>query len=316
MRQPGTTHHTITMKQHLNLGLVSKTFYYTPVWAAIDQGFFADEGLDVEISFLGSDVQIQALLDGALDIAIAPPEGILQNAYAGGPLRMIAGNSGKLSHWLMAVPDIKTIEQLRGRTFGILNKTEGSLFHFLELAEKHGLEYPGSFKVQDTGGAPARHRALIAGTLDAGLQSVPWCFLGEDLGLTKLADISDYVPDWQFNTVNANLGWCRRNPAVAEAFLRALLRAVRWTYANREASAGIAARHMEIEPQYTLRAWDYFTSLGKLTEDMRINVPGLDKVIEVQVKAGMLPADAKGSLQRYVDQTWLENIQPAQLAKA
>ncbi len=294
----------------LNLGLVSKTFYYTPVWVAIEQGFFKDEGLDARLSFLGSDVQNQALLGGELDIAIAPPEGILQNAYAGGPLRLIAGNSGKLSHWLMALPDIKTIEDLRGRTFGILNKTEGSFFHFQVLAEKHNLFYPGDYEVEDTGGAPARHRALVAGTLDAGLQSVPWCFLGEDLGLTKLADISDYVPDWQFNTVNANQHWCRENPAVATAALRALLRGVHWTYANREASAQIAARGMEIEPKYTLRAWDYFTSLEKLTRDMRITETGLEQVIDAQIRAGLLPADAKGTLARYIDQIWLDSVRP------
>lgn len=298
------------MTQKLKLGLVSKTFYYAPVWAAVEQGYFADERLDAEIAYTGSGVQIDALLSGDMDIAIAPPEGVLQNAYAGGPLRLVAGNSGKLSHWLMARHGIKTIEDLRGRTFGILNKVEGSFFHFQELAVKHNLHYPVDYDVQETGGAPSRHYALLAGTLDAGLQSVPWCFLGEDLGLTKLADISDYVPDWQFNTVNANLHWCQKNPDTATAALRALLRGVRWTYANREESARICARHMEIESKYTLRAWDYFTSLGKLTEDMRINVPGLEKVIDAQIKAGLLPPDSRGLLQRYVDQTWLDCVHP------
>ncbi|MES2415953.1 MAG: ABC transporter substrate-binding protein [Pseudomonadota bacterium] len=293
----------------LNLGLVSKTFYYTPVWVAMEQGFFSEEGLDVKLSFLGSDIQNQALIDGRMDIAIAPPEGIVQNAYAGGPLRVIAGNSGKLSHWLMALPHIKTIEDLRGRTFGILNKTEGSFFHFQVLAEANNLFYPKDYKVQDTGGAPSRHKALVAGTLDAGLQSVPWCFLGEDLGLNKLADISDYVPDWQFNTINANIEWCRKNPDLTTATLRALLRAVKWTYANREASAQIAARGMEIELKYALRAWDYFTSLEKLTKDMRVTETGLEKVIDAQIRAELLPPAAQGNFSRYVDQSWLDKVE-------
>jgi len=293
----------------LRLGLVSKTFYYTPIWVAIEKGMFRDVGLSAELQFLGSDVQIQALLDGALDITIAPPEGVLQNAFAGGPLRIIAGNSDKLSHWLMARPDIKTIEDLRGRTFGILNKTEGSFFHFQVLAEKHNLFYPGDYEIQDTGGAPSRHRALIAGTLDAGLQSIPWCFLGEDMGLNKLADISDYVPDWQFNTINADVSWCRENAQVAVATLLAIQRAVDWVYAHREESADIAARNMEIEPRYALRAWDYFTSLEKLTRDMRVNTPGLNQVIEAQIRAGLLPQEGRGNLQRYIDETWLDAAQ-------
>ena len=296
------------------MALVSRTFYYTPVWAAAELGFFTDEGLDVQLAFLGSAEQTRALLEGEIDMAVAPPEGVLQNAYAGGPLRIIAGNSGKLSHWLMARPEIKRIDDLRGRTFGILNKTEGSLFHFLELAEQHGLAYPGGFEVQDTGGAPARHHALLAGTLDAGLQSVPWCFLGEDMGLSKLADISDYVPDWQFNTVNASRLWYERHPDSAAGVLRALLRGVQWVYAHRAEAAKLAARHMEIDPKYTERAWDYFTTLGKLTEDLRVNTAGLEKVIAVQIKAGLLPADAQGGLARYVDQSALDDIARAATA--
>ena len=62
------------MKQLLRLGLVSRTFYYTPVWAAVELGFFSDEGLDAEPAFTGSEAQNQALVDGDLDIAIAPPK--------------------------------------------------------------------------------------------------------------------------------------------------------------------------------------------------------------------------------------------------
>jgi ABC-type nitrate/sulfonate/bicarbonate transport system substrate-binding protein len=289
----------------LKMGLVSKTFYYTPVWVAIELGMFRDAGLSVELAFLGSDIQIQSLKNGALEVTIAPPEGIVQNAFAGGSLRIIGGNSGKLSHWLMAQPDIKTIEDLRGRTFGILNKTEGSFFHFQVLAEKHHLFYPGDYEIQDTGGAPARHQALVAKTLDAGLQSIPWCFLAEDMGFTKLADISDYVPDWQFNTINADLQWCEANAELAVATLQAIQRAVDWIYTHREEAADIAARNMDIEAKYALRAWDYFTSLEKLTRDLRINRPGLDEVIAAQIRGGLLPAAARGEMERYIDETWL-----------
>lgn len=297
----------------IRMGLVSKTFYYTPIWVAIEKGMFREAGLAVELSYLGSDIQIQSLLEGGLDITIAPPEGIVQNAIGGGPLRIIAGNSDKLSHWLMARPEIKSIEQLRGRTFGILNRTEGSFFHFQILAEKHHLFYPTDYQIQETGGAPSRHRALTAGTLDAGLQSIPWCFLGEDMGLSKLADISDYVPDWQFNTINADMSWCQNNPQVAVAALRAIQSAVHWIYAHREESAEIAARAMEIDLGYALRAWDYFTTLEKLTRNMRVSVSGMSEVIESQIRAGLLPTEARGNLQRWVDERWLNEAQQTPL---
>ncbi len=31
----------------LHIGLVSKTFYYAPVWAALEQGYFDEEELEI-----------------------------------------------------------------------------------------------------------------------------------------------------------------------------------------------------------------------------------------------------------------------------
>ena len=296
------------MTRKFKVGLISKTFYYTPVWAAIEQKFFEAEGLELDLSFIGSDAQCERLLAGTLDIAIAPPEGIVQNVEAGGTLRLVAGNSGQLSHFLMAQPDIKTIEDLHCRLFGILSKTEGSFFHFQEAAEAHGLFYPDDYRVIETGGAPARHQALQDKSIDAGLQSVPWCYLAEDLGFNKLCDISDYVPDWQFNTINVELKHANAARAEVEGFLRALLRGVEWVYANADASAAIAAEHMQIEPKYARRAWDYFTGNGKLTRNMQINYPGLTKTIQAQIKAGLLKAGADQALERYVDDSFLKDV--------
>ena len=65
------------MSTPLAFGLISRTFYYVPVWAAIEQGFFADEGLDVTISVIGSGTQAARLLSGQLHITGAPPEGVV-----------------------------------------------------------------------------------------------------------------------------------------------------------------------------------------------------------------------------------------------
>src|SRR6185369_12754095 len=48
-------------------------------------------------------------------------------------------------------------EELRGATVGILTLTEGSFFNWQDIARKHGLDYPGDYKVMQTAGAGARH---------------------------------------------------------------------------------------------------------------------------------------------------------------
>jgi ABC-type nitrate/sulfonate/bicarbonate transport system substrate-binding protein len=75
------------------------------------------------------------------------------------------------------------------------------------------------------------------------------------MGFNNLGAAVDYVPDWQFTTYNVNGDWAKANPAKADGFLRAILRATDWIYRNRGPAAEIAAREMNIKPAYAERAW-------------------------------------------------------------
>src|SRR5262245_6949751 len=195
------------MPDQINVGIVSRTFFYLPLWAAVDKGFFAAEGLEIGTTILGNASQVPPLLDGSLQVVIGGPEGVLQSVAGGGPLRIVAGNTGRLTHSLIAVPRVARIEDLRGATIGILNMVEGTFFQLKEMMAAHGLHYPADYRVKETGGVPPRHKALMEGTIDAGLQSIPWNYVAEDAGLKNLGEVSKYVPDWQFVSVNVNNDW-------------------------------------------------------------------------------------------------------------
>ena len=294
-----------TQRDRLELGIVSRTFFYMPVWAARDQGYFGAEGLDVNVSIFGNASQVEPLLSGKMQVAIATPESVLQNAAAGGPLRIVAGNTGKLSHALIVNPRFSKIEDLRGATFGILNKTEGSFFQIQEMMARHGLHFPADYKVKEMGGVPPRHKALLEGSIDAGLQSIPWNYVAEDAGFKSLADVSDYVPDWQFVSVNVNNDWAKANRAVLVRFLRALSQATDWIYAHRAEAAAIAQRELPTRKDYAERAWDYYTKTGALTPDLSINRKGLQKVIDIQIEAGLLPKNAARTADPYIAEDYL-----------
>ncbi len=87
----------------------------------------------------------------------------------------------------------------------------------------HGLHYPGDYEVKDTGGVPPRHKALLEGSIDAGLQSIPWNYVAEEAGFKDFGEVSKYVPDWQFVTVNANNDWKRHVGASERRLLNDLL---------------------------------------------------------------------------------------------
>ncbi len=294
-------------RETVQVGLIDRTFFPQPVMVAIQNGYFADEGMNANIRFIRSgEGQAEGLTKGDLHFALSSVEGIMQNVERGGPLRLLAANSGKLSHFIIAQKRFTRVEDLRGAMVGILTLTEGSFFNWQDIALKHGLKYPDDYKVMQTAGAGARHHLLLEGKIDVGLQSIPWAYVGEDAGLVNLGAASDYVPEWQFTTYNVNGDWAKANPAKVEGFLRAILRATDWIYRNRAQSAEIAAREMSIKPAYAERAWDYYTRTGTLTRDLGFSEGGLRRVFETQVKAKLLPASLTFDVNRYVAGGFLE----------
>jgi ABC-type nitrate/sulfonate/bicarbonate transport system substrate-binding protein len=298
---------TSRARETIHVGIIDRTFFFQPIVVAIQNGYFADEGLNANMRFIRSgEGQAEGLLKGDLHFALSSVEGILHNVERGGPLRLLAANSGKLSHFIVTQSKFKKVEDLKGATVGILTLTEGSFFNWQEIALRHGLKYPDDYRVMQTAGAGARHRLLLEGKIDAGLQSIPWAYVGEDAGLNNLGAAVDYVPDWQFTTYNVNGEWAKSNAAKAEGFLRAILRATDWIYRHRSESAEIAARELSIKPAYAERAWDYYTQTGTLTRDLAFSAPGLRKVFDAQIKAGLLPASRTFDVSRYVAGGYLE----------
>jgi len=285
--------------ERLVVAIVSQTFFYVPLWLGLQRGAFRRAGIELEIVQLGHGSQVEPLLAGEIHVAIATPESVLQNVATGGPLRLVAGNTGKLAHSLIARPQLDSIEALRGGRIGILNHREGTFFQVRAMLARHGLHYPHDYSVIETGGVPARHRALLDGSIDAGLQSVPWSYQAEDEGLRNLGDIIDYIPHWQFVSVNASLTWAQRNADLLQRFLAVLLASTEALYAQREEAAEVASRQLPTRRDYALRAWDYYTGSNALTRDMSVSGAGLGTVLEVQRSNGLLDAQASMRVEDY-----------------
>jgi ABC-type nitrate/sulfonate/bicarbonate transport system substrate-binding protein len=296
----------------LRVGLISKTFFNTPLWCAVRQRLFEAAGLEVETEILDSGTKVtEGLRDGSLQFAIGPPDGVIHDVLAGGGLRIIAGNSGKLSHYLIAQPRFKTFEDLKGAVIGCLSVDEGTTFIFQEMAARHGLRYPGDYTLDPVGGAPTRWKLLQEGRIDAGLQSIPLSYIAEDAGFSNLAATFEYIPDYQFTTINADREWMQSHAAETTAFLGVLLRATRWMFGHRDGAAAAAAEEMGISTDYAKRAWYDFTGLGIMVIDMAVSMPGLAKVVSTMSLAGGLPASAGGDVAKYLDLTWLDAARAA-----
>jgi len=103
----------------LRISSATKTFGYGPLWVASQKGFFERQGLDVELVVIrASDVGIQALAGGSLEIAGSASDAPIAAIEKGLDLVIVGGIINGLSQSIMAAKKFKTYADLRGATFG------------------------------------------------------------------------------------------------------------------------------------------------------------------------------------------------------
>src|SRR5271157_5900686 len=103
-------------KPVINMGLVSTTATYLPLYLAVDKGMFAKEGLQVNLlSFRGGSDLIKALVAGSIDVGVVSLWEVSGAITAGQPLKAFYGGFNVPAFDWYAVPSIKTLADAKGK---------------------------------------------------------------------------------------------------------------------------------------------------------------------------------------------------------
>jgi ABC-type nitrate/sulfonate/bicarbonate transport system substrate-binding protein len=290
----------------VNVANVSRTLFSLPFWVAQHRGFLKEEGLETTSNILDNAEKINAALRaGTMQIAMGTPEAVIIDAYKGGSLRLIAGNTGKLPHFIIARPHIKTLKDLRGANFGVLSEKEGSTYVVQDIAKAIGLT-PADYRITVVGGAPTRWKLLQAGKIDVGLQPFPLSYVAEDAGFTNLGSVIPFVPDWQFTTINADMTWAMQNRDVVVRFLRAVQRGRNFMRTNPHETAEIASQELKTTVALATRAMGDAETMHILDPNLAVTEPGLRKVVATLQLAGDIAAAETFNIARFADLSFWE----------
>lgn len=257
----------------------SRTLFAAPFWIAQHRGYFAEEGIAPSLEIVGDTRLLkERLRAGEYQLSIDTPDGVILDALSGGPLRIVAGNACRPPLFVICRPHIETLSQLRGATFGVLSREEGSSRLIPRVLAAAGLTI-GDVEIRKVGGAPARKLLLMEGRIDVGLQPMPLSCEAEAAGLNNLGWTGKLEPYWQFTTINTNIDWARSEPAIVTGALRALRRAMSAITSYAEAAA-IVAPHLSCEIRHAETALRETVRLGILDPELQISTAGMAKVFD------------------------------------
>jgi ABC-type nitrate/sulfonate/bicarbonate transport system substrate-binding protein len=290
----------------ISVAVVAPAFVCFPLWVAEERGMFARHDLEVRVEVAGAtDAVTSAVESGRSQLGISAGEGFAAAAATGGTLRIVAGNANRAPLRLVARPSITTIGELRGKRIGTSSLREGTAVMSKEVLGAHGLRYPGDYEFVLAGAHPQRWKALQADEIDACLQLVPFDYVAEDAGYPVLGAVSDYLPDYVFSAVGADLAWAEPNADTVRRFLGALSEATGWADGNRAEAAGILASATGASPAYAARGLGDLIDGGVVPADLRVSRNGLDAMFAAMRSTGFTGAETVLSFEKCVDERFL-----------
>jgi len=284
----------------------SKTLGYSPVWVAWKQGFFAKQGLGVEVVLVsGADKSVMALVGGSTNVAAGAVDAMIGAVEKGLDLAAIGGVINGLTHMILGTKKFKTYEDLRGATIGSSGLPSGTAFVLRRVLQAKGLEFPRDYKLLSVGGSGPSFAALTSGKIDAAIVAVPLSYEAPEFGLNIIGKVADVIPDYQLTVLTVKRTWAEKNHAVLVRFMKAMVQSMRWLYDNKEAAISFLSKEMQLKPQQARKGWEYYTENKIWNPNADINTEGVKTVIQITAERmqskGPVPPPSK-----FIDRSYLQ----------
>src|SRR4249920_1445998 len=161
----------------------------TPFQIALTKGFFAEEGMDVEMIQVNPRLGATALLNGDIDFT-ATFGTTLRGIVGGFPIKFVAVSVKKSEHFLIVRPEIKDIRDLNGKKLGVATLFGSDQKAAEEMIRSKGFS-PNMIKPIALGESPVRAQALRSGLVDAISVSSPFDLTLQTEGFRALAGPKD-----------------------------------------------------------------------------------------------------------------------------
>ncbi|HWH76675.1 MAG TPA: ABC transporter substrate-binding protein [Candidatus Binatus sp.] len=182
---------------------------------------FEKYGLDVEpIAVAGSGIASKALISGSVQISPIATPTVMTAVLAGSDMVILAHTMPGVIQYLMARPDIKSTEDMKGKTIGVT--TFGSLTDFLVkyLARQKGLNPDKDLALLQIGTDSDRFVALQQGRIPMATLSHPNYFFAQRAGFHILWDFFKEV-DYPWSEIATTRTQIKQDRDLVMRYMRA-----------------------------------------------------------------------------------------------
>jgi len=261
------------------------------VWTAKDMGYYAKYGLDVDLVLLvGAPLAVAALVGGETPIVHTGASAVITSNLAGSGTVLIAGAINRFPYVLFVTDEIKRVEDLKGKKFGVSRIGSADNAAAITVLDKYGIKENDITYVQ-AGSIPARLAAMQTNALQATLLQAPETLKAKEIGMRALMDFTKLDVEWQQNGVATTRDYIKKKPDTVRRFIRAYVEGNHYNLTNPKGSQKILQKYLAIKDTKSVEE-SYNEIVAKLTLKV--------------------PYPTEPGIQLYLDQLKIKNPKAAQ----
>jgi ABC-type nitrate/sulfonate/bicarbonate transport system substrate-binding protein len=291
-------------------GLVSWNPLHWVTMVAVAKGHFERHGVKVDIPITGSSgAAVQAMIGGSLNMTSTSPGAAFLAQDKAPDMKQIVSIYDKNPYSLVVNPDIKKIEDLKGKVMGGTGVKVGADTETMRvLLHRFGFEDPRDYTVAPVGSVRERTQAMLAKTIGGVMQMEPYTSFLKEKGMVELARAADYpeLKVVQMVSIVAMKPWYTANEDKAIRFIKGYAEATDWLNdpRNKAEAIKILADRMKVEEKYAAAAYKVFVEdLKGYPVQGRFNMEAMRQAAEnMKIIGGTPPADVA----KYVDTSLID----------
>jgi ABC-type nitrate/sulfonate/bicarbonate transport system substrate-binding protein len=307
--------HSTWAADKLNTAYISTTPGSSSVlWVAKDAKIFDKYGIDATIIFISGSIRgIQSILAGEIPIGEGGGPGLASARLAGGDVVAIAGNVNVLPYYLVAQPNIKKPEDLRGKIGG--NHIAGTTAEFaLKVGlKKIGIDPSKDVNLRVIGGSIERMVALQKRIVDFTVVTEAGKAMAEKLGYPTVVDMVALKIPFPQNGIFTSTKLIRDNPDFVRRYMRAYVEAIHFYKTHKEDTIKSMRKYSRLDDRKFLdEAWDWHV---KFMPDAPYPPPDGYQLV-LQDMAEKNPKAAQADIKDYINARFVKELDDSGFIKA
>jgi NitT/TauT family transport system substrate-binding protein len=292
--------------KRINAAVPAVSLLQAPLFVAIDAGVFKKYGMEVTYVRTGART-IQALVSDSVQFAQGVSSRTVPAAVLGGADAVLIANfTDKLLFTMHSAPDIKSMQDLKGKVVGVSGFGGSTDFATRLALRQVGLVPDKDVAIRGVGGVPETVAALKAKIIQAGTLSPPSSFVAQKAGFKILFDMTTLGVDYISSGLGVKRSSIASNREQVKHLIMALIEGTKILKSDEEFSLRVLTKHTRIsDPEILKQSYDYIRPYF-----LKLPYPSLRAIKDtLDVLVREIPKAKDADPKEFIDTSLLQEIE-------